>query len=329
MLQLTSPTAASTNDMLTIPLLLGVGQLSTVAIDLPADTPEATVAKVVESCNQALGGPRCQAAGQGVRTTLVAIVRWEGTELRISLHKDSAEGPEVDQRQVAFSAEDAPRDRFIAAGLMVAALTAAQINPEAPEPEPPPPPPTKPPPAPPKLDVPPAPPAPPPELPLHLATNLSAEVGQGLSGEGAKWGGGVRLSWLLHSPRIGVTGKVSYLGAGQPTRMRWTSAAVGLIARLSPWNSPIGVEFSGEGVAERVVAQATRDGESDSDGLWRLGGQLSLLAGLRVPASVEPFVGLQLTLLERGFEVRLEDEPLATEPPLRLTGQLGLTIPLF
>jgi hypothetical protein len=41
---------------------------------------------------------------------------------------------------------------------------------------------------------------------------------------------------------------------------------------------------------------------------------------------VNPFVGLQLTLLERGFDINLQGQPLGSEPRARLLGQLGFRI---
>src|SRR5690606_22497996 len=101
---------------LALPLLFATNA-ATVTIELPSDTSEDMGAKVVESCNQALGGPRCRAAPATVEpSTLYALVSWEGVELAISLRLGTAAGNEVDSRHVAFSDSDHPEDRYIAAG---------------------------------------------------------------------------------------------------------------------------------------------------------------------------------------------------------------------
>ena len=91
---------------LALPLLLTT-HTPTVTIELPADTPEILIEKVVSSCNQALGGPRCRAAPTPDEPTkLYAVVSWDGVELAISLREGGADGVEVDSRHVAFSDSD-------------------------------------------------------------------------------------------------------------------------------------------------------------------------------------------------------------------------------
>lgn len=317
------------NPLLSLPVLLAT-HMATVAIELPADTPEVLVDKVVESCNQALGGPRCQAANAAGETTLYARVAWDGNELAISLRRGAADGDEVDSRHVAFSDTDDPEDRYIAAGLMVAALAAAQVT-EAPQP-----PPEEAAPAPPPEPPPPPPPAPLPEpvvvpaaTPLHLGLDLAAEAGQGLEGQAPKWGGSLRLWWLGHTPRLGVTAGASLLGADDDVELRWTSFAVGFAARVTPWDSQFGLDVLCDVLAQHTKASATLGDATDSEALWRFGGRLGALVSIDTGTWVRPYVGVTLTLLDRGLEVRLADEAQGSEPPLTVGGSLGVRLAPF
>lgn len=315
--------------MLAIPVLLGITRLSSVAIDLPDGTPPETVNRVVESCNQALGSPRCHAASPGQpSTTLLAVVSWEGADLKITLYRES-DGEEVDRRHVAFSEADAPSDRYIAAGLLVAALTAAHGNEQTESPPPEAPPAPSPPPSPPAPVYEPAPPPIEPAGPLRLGMDLEVQAGQGLSGEQARWGGGVRLWWLENDYRIGVTTSAGHLRASKPVELAWTTLGAGVVARPTPWSSLVGVEISAEAVAQHTEARAERRAESRSASLWRLGGRLSSAFVWEVHDSLKPYVGLQLTLLERGFQVTVQGEPVGSEPEARVLLGLGLKVAPF
>ena len=316
--------------MLAVSVLFGITRLATVAIDLPEGTPSATVDRVIDSCNQALGGPRCHAALPGrPSTTLLAVVSWEGAELKITLYRE-IDGEEVDRRQVAFSETDAPTDRYIAAGLLVAALAAAHGNeeaasqqPEPPAPGPPPPPAPSPPsvfePAP--LAI--------PRAPLRLGFDLELQAGQGLSGDQPRWGGGLRLWWLEDAFRIGLVAGASHLRASEPVELTWSTLGAGLVAHPTPWNSPIGVEISGEAVAQYTEARAELQNDTQSDGLWRMGGRLSSAFLWEATNWLKPYVGLQLTLLEQGFQVRVRNAPVGAEPEARVILSLGLKVAPF
>ncbi len=326
--------------MLAIPLLWATTQLSTVAIDLPESTAPDTVARVVESCNEALGGPRCQTAtGEMQGATLYAIVRWEGTELKISLRRGGPNGVEVDRRKVFFSAEDAPRDRFIAAGLMVAALTAAQStassNSTDTDSEPPETPPetSKTPeaattrvvavPTPVRLDQYASAHAP------HWGFDLEAQTGPGLRGQPLRWGGSLAFWWLAHAPRLGLVTTLTYLHADNPVALDWASAGAGLRARLTPFRNVVGVELSTQAVVERVGASATRLGKDQSVHLWRPGGSLETLLVVNPGGFLQLFVSARGILMTRGFSLRVGGETVGSEPRLGFTGGIGLRIAPF
>ncbi|HEY6725295.1 MAG TPA: hypothetical protein VI197_14770 [Polyangiaceae bacterium] len=318
--------------LLTLPLLFATNP-PTVTIELPTDTPDALIERVVDSCNQALGEPRCRAApASGEASTLYALVSWEGVELAISLRQGTATGVEVDSRHVAFSDSDVPEDRYIAAGLMVAALAAAQANEvpaaePAPEPAPVPP---RPPIAAPRVE--PAPTAPAvtaPETPLHLGLDLGAEAGPGLRGQRPKWGGALRLWWLAHAPRIGASASASLLGADDDVTLRWTTLALGFAARVTPWDGALGLDLLCEATAQHTEASASVGAETDSDALWRFGGRLGAVVSLDTGSWIQPYLGATLTLLDRGLEVTLAEDAQGSEPGVTAGGSLGVRLAPF
>lgn len=316
------------SSFLALPLLFAT-LTPTVTIELPADTPSILIEKVVSSCNQALGGPRCRAASVSEEpTTLYAVVTWEGVELAISL-RESATGGEVDSRHVAFSDSDDPEDRYIAAGLMVAALAAAhpsEPEPVTPPPEPPPPPSAPPEPPPPPL---PAPEPTPPATPLHVGLDLNAEAGQGLRGQGPKWGGGVRLWWLAHAHHIGVVASASLLRADDDVTLRWATLAFGFAARVTPWDSLLGLDLLCDATAQHTKASTELGSEADSASLWRFGGRLTALLSLDTNFWIQPTMGVTLTLLDRGLEVTLAEDAHGSEYPATLGGSLGVRLAPF
>ena len=324
------------NPLLGLPLLLAT-QTPTVTIELPPDTPENLIERVVDSCNQALGGPRCQEVQAAEDpTTLYAIVSWDGIELAISLRRGTQNGEEVDSRHVSFSDSDDPEDRYIAAGLMVAALAAAHSSEPAspaPTPEPPPPEspsaqagtPVAPPPTPEAAPVTEA----PDQTPLHLGLDLGAEAGQGLRGQAPKWGAGLRLWWLGHTPRLGVTASASLLGAEDSIKLRWTTLGLGFAARVTPWESQFGLDVLGDVTAQHTEASATLGAETDSEELWRFGGRLGALVSIDTGTWIRPYVSVTLTLLDRGLEVTLEDDTQGSEAPATLGGSLGVRLAPF
>lgn len=313
---------------LALPLLFAT-HTPMVTIELPPGTPEPLIERVVDSCNQALGGPRCRAApAPDEPDALYALVSWEGVELAISLRRGTASGVEVDSRHVAFSDSDDPEDRYIAAGLMVAALTAAQVSEPPPAaaapPEPPP--------------VPVAPPLPPPlpapevtpvQIPLHLGLDLGAEVGQGLRGQGPKWGGSLRLWWLAHAPRIGASASASLLGAEDGVTVRWTTLAFGIATRVTPWDSRLGLDVFCDATAQHTKASATAGAEADSDAIWRFGARVGALVSVDTGYWIQPTLGVTLTWLNRGLEVTLAEDAQGSESLATLSGSLGVRLAPF
>lgn len=315
--------------MLSLPLVWAATQLSTVAIELPEGTEASTAARVVDSCNQALGGPRCHPAGGEQATTLYAIVSWEGSLLSVSLYQGGPTGKQLDRRDLTFSDVDARQDRFITAGLIVAALTAgARASLEATPPEEPQAP-----------EAPEAPPLPapaaeppagevPPALvsPRHAGFDLEGQLGRGASEERLEWGVGGQAFWIAHTPRLGAMLGVEARRVGGPVEIRSGGLSAGMLVHLTPWQSGVGVEFSAAGLLQRVTAEAQQGGATDTGALWRGGGKLGAVLLFSGLSWLEPYAAARLTLLNRGFRVTLNDDIVGTEPKHRLLFALGLRL---
>ena len=329
--------------ILPVALLAAMG-LSTVAIDLPAETePEATT-RVVDSCNAALGAQRCEAAlPNGNGTTLLAVVRMQGAVLDVQLFQQDAAHTELEQRSIEFSEADTATDRYIAAGLMVAALTAAQPESSSSEPE-----------QEPEHGLGPKPELerqqePEPELgatpqlepepnaiasqteassapPIHVGLDAALQLGQGLHISHPRWGGMLGLWWMAHSPRIGVSGMANYLVASDQVQLTWISGSFGLVTRLTEWNSAVNAMVSAEAMMQRASAAAERDGARESASLLRWGGRLGARVGLDLGSMVQPWIGLDTTLLSPAFKVSLGGEQVGAAASLRFGVVLGVTI---
>ena len=303
-------------------LLAAVG-LSSVAIDMPPDTPAPLVQKVVDSCNEALGAKRCEAATTGGSPSmLLAVVRFGEATVDIRLFRVGAVRTEVERRSVAFSEDDARADRYIATGLMVAALAATHPEPEpaaAPEPEPPPKP---------KPPVPSRPSPSPGRAEPSDSTGLDAafEIGRGLDSHSPKYGGSLRAWWIAHGPRVGVTGGASYLYATDPLQLTWASASLGMLARATHWSSSVSVEVSAEGMAQRVTVAADLAGRRDKASAGRWGGRFGSKVAFELSRWVHPWLGWEMSLLRPGFEVKVGEERIGAEGSLRIGAALGLRI---
>src|SRR5450432_3600591 len=114
-----------------------------VVVDVPpveAGTAERTLA----TCNAALGADKCALASEGVSGHWYAVVRFDPerrTVLTIQLFDGSSEGVRVASSELEFKERDTELERWASAGVVVAALVAAQTSiPLEPKPKPVPPP---------------------------------------------------------------------------------------------------------------------------------------------------------------------------------------------
>lgn len=333
-------------------LWLLVTGMSSVTVDLPAGTPAHTLQRVINSCNAALGPQRCRAAQRdGNDATWLAVVLIDGNVLEIQLFREAdrsrigylgKRGSPVDQRRITFGKADSDSDRYVTVGLLVAALAAAQpatpvgsstidlpptgatpVGPSTVGPSPlasghnadP-------------LRAPPPFAAPSPTAP-HLGLEAALVFGPGLSRGQPRWGGALGLWWMAHDPRLGIGASLGYAASRQSIDVTWVTATGGLISQLTDWQARFQLLLSLEAIIQRANASAERDGQLQSQGVTRWGGRLGARVGVKAAAGLHPWLGGQLTLLRRAFEVRLGDEPLGTDEALGLSVMVGLTFTPF
>ena len=107
---------------------------SVVTIDIvPGDTSAEYAPAMVKACSQALPMGKCElanAAPENAEVEAVAIVLWQGTESLQATVRVGRHGSQWLARNLSFSAEDAPEDRWIAVGLTVATLVGDGKAPE-------------------------------------------------------------------------------------------------------------------------------------------------------------------------------------------------------
>jgi hypothetical protein len=293
--------------------------LIAVAVELPPDTSDEAAARVIESCQAALGPNECTLAKDGTDAEWHAAVTWEGMRLRVTLEQSQMRGTEVARRELEFSPSDSEEQRWVAAGLMVAALTAAQSKPEEPKED------EKP------LEQPkarkePAMVAEPPPAPvvLHGVVDVGGLVGRGLRASEPKLGILVR-GWLtLNASRLGATASLRVASSFGDPELRWYGGSAGIAARVTDWSSPFGLEFVGELLLEQAQARAMReDVEQVMTSSWRGGGQLGVVASYGLARWFVPWVAADLSAVRPELEVRVADRSVGTEGDVRWAFSLG------
>ena len=342
-----------------------------VAIDVPQGTqPEYAVA-VAASCNAALGEGKCTADAGSVgnpatdgdaageppldsaeaspsppsESTLdssapwVALVRWDDADyrtLRIEL-RQGAEQPPVEARVVAFTPADPPRQRWAAAGLVIAALVSrreaeAVPRPVTPQPQAhhPQPPPIEPPPPEPEVVEPPPVVASSHAAPRHPWARIDSGgiAGPGLDSGQARLGGLLRLSVVPSRLPLALYAASRYaVRGGQPT-VRWVDGSLGVAVRLGAWRSSVALELEAEGVTERVWLTADDPARNASDvaRLSRLGGRLGADGIFEFAAPAALFVGVDASLLRPKVVISVGGDEVGTEPPIRWSSSTGLRV---
>ncbi len=312
---------------------------STVAIEPPASLPEQAGAQVVESCSRALGEGRCVLWGPTTRTPLVARLRWDGEVLLVELHAEESEVPRA-QSSLKFSEADDETQRWVAAGLLVAALTVAETLPDAsrendasstatPTASPPPQP---------VVVVAPAPAGAEEADDGAVASEVQASTvlgrldlgvvaGQGMNGGEARLGGTLR-GWVTSTDaRVAFTASGRFASATSlngAARAEWLGGSVGLGICLTECASHAWLAVVGEGVIEHTEVEVERNERTERAGAWRGGGRLGLVGALRLTRLFGFWVGADATLLEPEVVVRVQSQPVDRESPLRWAAAGGI-----
>jgi hypothetical protein len=82
-------------------------------------------------------------------------------------------------------------------------------------------------------------------------------------------------------------------------------------------------------MVQQATASARRDGIRQSENVVRWGGRLGSKIAFPLGGPIQPWVGWGVTLLRPSLEVRLEDERVGSEGPLRFGLALGIRVVPF
>lgn len=287
-----------------------------VVVDVPP--AEATaVARTLATCNAALGPQECALASEGAAGHWYAVVRFDPERhsvLTIRLFDGSTEGPEVASSELAFKDKDSELERWASAGVVVAALVAAQTS-EATAPKPPPT----------AAPVAPAPPAPTPARgrpklvaprPVWLRLDLGATGGSEIDSGALRFGALTRFGLALREVPVFAFGSAAYTvrGAGTPD-LTWLTAAAGCGVHVGFAHELGALEVRSEAVIESVTIHATDAGRSESARRTRLGPRFGLdLAGY-FAKNLALVAGVEAAVLRPGVVISVAGHDVDRLPP--------------
>ncbi len=301
----------------------------TVAVAVPPDVAEAASARVVASCESVLGAGECVAAGAGAETIWIAEVVWDGHRLTVTLRR-----PDVKEftarTALDFSPQDGEDERWVASGLMVAALAAAQPR-SVPE-------------SPPEVvtassdpgSSPLLTPEPEPALPLpreapgaRAMLDAGGVMGPGLDAVPLRWGVQCRGGIWWGRRGFGVVGGVRSAWLSGAPALRWVDGSAGVAFRPSGARvTSVLLDLSAAAVVQTLEAHATQDGTTRGARSSRAGARGGATASVRVAPRLGLWIGGDLTLLQPAVEVRLNSEKVGTESPARWAIGSGLRFDL-
>lgn len=312
--------------------LLPAAAAAVVSLQLPDDTRAENVARAVASCDAVLGDGACRPSAEALDAPWLATVTWQEGRLNVTLREAAHPDDVLVERALEFSQGDSADERWSAAGLMVAALMAAQGSTSqaatVPEPEPPPPPAPAP-------TVAPPPPEPehrvaalPPELPRTFVPSfeLLALAGPGLDPGPWRFGGAGRFSLVHGQVRIGPSIGLRVTTASDTVDAVWIDGSLGAAARLTPWSWRLGVTVVAEGLVEHVEAGAVMGTERDGSARVRGGARLGLRTGFRLADWLAPMVWADVSVLRPAVDVRVQGETVGKFSPVGATLGLGIVV---
>lgn len=296
-----------------------------VAIDVPADLPAPEVAAVVQSCSAALGEGRCIVAWEAQPRRWVAVVRFadDGTTLRVELRADAADGELVAESALEFERQDPARQRWAAAGLVVASLVAAELSDaeraDAPAP-------TRPPR---RSAVASAPRPAPSRSRLWGALDVGALLGPGLDQGPLRFGAHARVlgGWQELPVLFVVSGR--YATAQSTPRAQWFTVGVGVGTRFGAPDGSFGAELRSEVLLERAELTAvSSDGwTSETQAVGRIGTSLGVCVSFRVHPRLALFVDGEFTLKRPELSLEVEGRRENGEHAARGVAAAGLRLP--
>lgn len=290
----------------------GAALAALVSIHVPPDVPAELSAAATRSCDTALGEGQCELEdGEPARARFRVDVSSPTPDLdtaRIELRKDPRR-PAIETRDVSFTPDDLPRERWASVGVLIAALVVARSRePEAVRPTPPAPAPPEPPPK--KVHR-----TAPPSRPLRF--DLRALAGKRTGTSSPEFGAELAGSVLPGGgPWFGSFSLLAARRIGNDPGLSWVSADFGAGFRAGAPSARWAAEFRLALAGEYWLFAATEPGRSEHDGRLRAGG----LIGVDAFFSLHP-----RWILSLGFE------GLFVEPPLRVdvAGRVAERVPEY
>lgn len=275
--------------------------------------------RVIASCEAALGEGQC--TGAAPQAPWQATVRFSESDVEVVL----TQGDDTVTRRLPFSRGDNDEQRLVAAGLLVAAMTASAQLSSRREPVPPP---SKP-----SQDPPPSPPAPSPPAPSQLrwspygTLDLGARLSPLITWDNPALGASLHGAYWFHErwgATVGVSASQSLLS---DPRARAGEASVGVSLNLLEPEGSVAWILRGQSVTEALVVDRVPGAEGSAMAL-RTGGSLALLltGSHRAKASaLVPFLGIETTLLGPRVEITRDGEPLTDALFVRAGLSVGIS----
>lgn len=306
-------------------------------VAIESDPPDPDLAQIaIESCSDALGAGRCQAAGASdAAATWFVRVTWQPPErrrARIEIRHGARDATPASVRVVEFSAADDLAQRNRAIGLIIAAYVIEQSPPApatevapAPAPEPAPRPAAF---APPAAEEEPAAPATAETRAPAWGADLALLAGPGLDRGAPRLGLMLRgFARPLQLPLAALLALRLARRAGD-TAVLWIGGAAGLALRLRTPLSALAFELRGEFALERLHAEASDElsGMQQSGGAYRYGGRFGLEAHVALGARFALFAGGELSALVPNVYLDVGGEPAGRDRTIGWGGLAGVRL---
>lgn len=248
-----------------------------VVVDVPP-LEAAAAARTVATCNAALGPGQCALAESTLSpdhaSRWYAVVRYgpEGqARLTIELYEGTREGGRVASSELEFKERDSPEERWASAGVVVAALVAAQPAVPSPAPQKPSPAPVVPFTAVVKVEPPAT------RRPPWLRLDLGITAGSEVRGGPLRVGPLGRLGVAFSSVPVFAFASAAYtVQSSQSTDLSWLTGSFGAGVRVGFARQRGALELRAEAVIETLGIQATDGQRSESARRARFGARLGL-----------------------------------------------------
>ena len=298
-----------------------------VVLDVPPVEAEAAQ-RALKTCNAALGPQKCELAtdaneaSNGAPARWYAVVRFDPERravLRIQLYDGNSEGVRVATSQLEFKDRDTEVERWASAGVVVAALVAAQnaTPPDNPLPPPPPlpvlpkhglvilPPPRSHPPV--KL------------VPVRsewLRMDLGATGGSEIQNGALRFGGLGRFGIAFADVPVLAFTSVAYTvrGSGTPD-ITWLTGSLGFGVRVGFGRDLAALDVRAEGVLESVSIHATDGARSESAQRTRLGPRFGLDLSGYFTKNLALVAGLEAAALRPRVDISVAGSTADRLPP--------------